>query len=64
MLVLRRRVGEQIVLGGTITITVEKIRGTAVVLSISAPPSVSIARAELLITENQSRTLREAGEQE
>jgi carbon storage regulator CsrA len=50
MLVLRRRVGEQIIVGGTITVTVERIRGMAVVLSISAPPSVAIVRAELLLS--------------
>lgn len=65
MLVLRRSVGEQIILGGTITVTMEKIRGTAVVLSISAPPSVSIVRAELLFSsEDSEHAVKEAARQE
>ena len=64
MLVLRRRVGEQVILDGTITITVEKIRGAAVVLSISAPSSVTILRAELLPSlENQEQMAKEAKSQ-
>jgi len=49
MLVLSRKVGEQIVLpGGGIVITVTDIQGSRVKLGIQAPPEIAIQRAELL----------------
>jgi len=48
MLVLTRKVGEQIVLPGCgVTITVAAIRGAQVRLSISAPDHVRILREEV-----------------
>lgn len=48
MLVLSRRVGEQIVVGGDIVVTVIEVRGDAVRIGIEAPRSVSVHRAEVL----------------
>ncbi|GHP00752.1 hypothetical protein KSF_107990 [Reticulibacter mediterranei] len=48
MLVLRRKVGESIVLAGVINITVLAVEGERVKIGISAPPDVSIVREELL----------------
>lgn len=48
MLVLSRRVGEQIVIGEDIVITVVDTRNDTVRLGISAPRSVRVDRAELL----------------
>jgi carbon storage regulator len=48
MLVLSRRVGEEIVIGENIRVTVVVVRGHTVRLGISAPTSVPIARLELL----------------
>ncbi|MBV9689797.1 MAG: carbon storage regulator [Ktedonobacteraceae bacterium] len=48
MLVLRRKVGESIVLAGVINISVLAVEGERVKLGISAPPEVTIVREELL----------------
>lgn len=50
MLVLRRKVGESIVLAGVINISVLAVEGERVKIGISAPPDVSIVREELLRT--------------
>ncbi len=50
MLVLRRKVGECIVLAGVIHITVLVVEGKRVKLGISAPADVSIVREELVRT--------------
>jgi carbon storage regulator CsrA len=47
MLVLSRKVDEQIIIGDDIRITVVSIRGNQVRLGFEAPPSVSIFREEL-----------------
>jgi len=47
MLVLSRRPGEQIVIGGNIRLTVLEIRGARVRLGIEAPPEVSVDRDEI-----------------
>jgi carbon storage regulator len=47
MLVLSRRLGEEIVIDGHIRITVVEIQGNRVRLGISAPPSVSVDRKEI-----------------
>lgn len=48
MLILRRRVGESIIIAGNIRITVEAIEGKrAVKLSIEAPQEVKIIREEI-----------------
>lgn len=47
MLVLTRREGEKIVLGGSIEITVAEIQGDKVRLGIQAPKDVEILRGEL-----------------
>ena len=48
MLVLTRRVGEEIVIAGNIRVTVVMVRGETVRLGIAAPPSVPVVRQELL----------------
>jgi carbon storage regulator len=47
MLVLTRRIGEEIVIAGNIYINVVTIQGNKVRLSIDAPDSVSIDRREI-----------------
>lgn len=48
MLVLRRKVGESIILDGVISISVLAVEGERVKIGINAPPDVSIVREELL----------------
>jgi carbon storage regulator len=49
MLVLTRRVGEEIVIDSEIRVTVVAVNGRRVRLGITAPSSVSVARMELLM---------------
>lgn len=48
VLVLGRRVGESIVIDGSITVTVLEVRGDVVRVGIDAPRSIGVQRAELL----------------
>jgi|RhiMethySRZTD1v2_1073278.scaffolds.fasta_scaffold1474066_2 carbon storage regulator len=47
MLVLTRKVGEQLVIDGHIIVTIVAIDGNKIRLGISAPPSVRVDRAEV-----------------
>ena len=47
MLVLSRKHGESVVIGGGITVTVLKMKGNVVQLGFDAPKEVSIRRSEL-----------------
>ncbi len=47
MLVLSRKVGEQIVIGDNITVVVNKVSGNRISLGIQAPRDVRIVRGEL-----------------
>lgn len=47
MLVLSRKVDEQIIIGDNVRVTVVSIRGNQVRLGFEAPPSVPIFREEL-----------------
>ena len=46
MLVLRRKIGEEIRLGDGVVIKVLSVNGRGIRLGIEAPPSISIWRAE------------------
>lgn len=48
MLVLSRRVGESIIIGDNVTVTVLEVRGEVVRIGIDAPRSVTVHREELL----------------
>jgi len=48
MLVLSRRVGESVLIGDDVTVTVLDVRGDVIRIGIDAPRSVSVHRAELL----------------
>jgi carbon storage regulator len=47
MLILPRQAGQTIIMGDDITITVQKIRGNQVSISVSAPKSVCIDKEEV-----------------
>jgi carbon storage regulator len=47
MLVLTRRIGEQIVIDGNIRVMVIAVKGDRVQLGTSAPPSVTVDRSEV-----------------
>jgi carbon storage regulator len=47
MLVLSRRIGETVIIGGEVRVTVLRIRGTQARLGIDAPENVSVHREEV-----------------
>ncbi len=47
MLVLSRKVGQRLVIGGGITVVVKRIAGQRVTLGIEAPQTTKIIRGEL-----------------
>jgi carbon storage regulator len=62
MLILTRRPGERVVIGGEILVTVMGVSGHTVRLGIEAPEGVSIYREEIVIAvEAENRAAAEAG---
>jgi carbon storage regulator len=57
MLILTRRVGETVMIGNDVTVTVLDIRGNQVRVGINAPKTVSVHREEVY-----ERLQREQGE--
>lgn len=47
MLVLSRKLGEAIVIGGRVLVTVTRVRRNVVSLGITAPPDVCVDRSEI-----------------
>ena len=64
MLVLSRRVGEEIVIAGDIHVTVVAIKGNQVRLGVTAPASVPVARLELLAARSDRVVSRKVGRDE
>lgn len=54
MLVLSRRVGESVVIGDDVTVTVLEVRSDGIRIGIDAPRSVAVHRAELLVELEES----------
>jgi len=48
MLILSRRIGETLLIGDTIAVTILDVRGMQVRIGITAPPAVAIHRKELV----------------
>ena len=47
MLILTRRVGETVMIGDSITVTVLRVKGNQVRLGVNAPKNVSVQREEI-----------------
>jgi carbon storage regulator len=47
MLILTRRIGEKLIVGGNVTVTVLSIRGNQIRMGIDAPPEVKVHREEI-----------------
>ena len=60
MLVLSRKVGERILIGDHVTVTVVRITGGGVRLGIEAPPEMAVIREELQTDLEKHLTPREA----
>ena len=63
MLVLSRRVGEEIVIADNIRVRVLMVQGKTIRLGITAPKSIPVVRQELLTRGNQGASLP-AGERD
>lgn len=47
MLILSRKIGEAIVIGGRVVVTITKVRPHSVSLGIAAPPDIGVDRSEI-----------------
>jgi carbon storage regulator len=56
MLVLSRKVGERILIGDNIAVTVVRLSGGGVRLGIEAPPEMAVVREELADQLKQGKT--------
>lgn len=53
MLVLSRKVGEKLIIGDGIVVTINRVAGQRVSLGVEAPPHVRIVRSELAHDETE-----------
>lgn len=56
MLVMRRRAGESLLIGGEIEIEILEVGPTRVKLGIVAPPTLAITRKEVMLTRSENLT--------
>jgi carbon storage regulator len=62
MLILTRRIGEALMIGDDVKITVIGVKGAQVRLGIGAPRTVSVHREEVYRRKERERAANEAGE--
>jgi len=56
MLILTRRVGETLMIGDNVTVTVLRVKGNQVRLGVNAPKDVSVHREEIFERIQQEET--------
>ena len=62
MLILTRRVGETLIIGDEVSVTVLGVRGSQVRLGVNAPKDVSVHREEIYERIKKEREGQEPGE--
>jgi carbon storage regulator len=60
MLVIRRRSGESVLIGGNVELEILEISSSQVKLGIRAPQEVTVMRKEIYLTTQQNRTASRA----
>lgn len=64
MLILTRRIGETLIIGDDVNITVLGVKGNQVRLGINAPKDVSVHREEIYLRIQQEKETGDAGSQD
>ena len=55
MLILTRRIGETLMIGNEVTVTVLAVKGNQVRIGVNAPKEVSVHREEIYVRINQEQ---------
>jgi len=62
MLILTRRVGESVMIGDDVTITVLRVKGNQVRIGVNAPRTVSVQREEIVVRIKDEKSSDRGGE--